>query len=117
MGDDDDDTTTYAITRGDSGRMRRNRFGSQALKLVQRNLVMPFWAPFPGSMYSAQALERWGLAELRLIKTPEAARQKKPRAYYARLTPQGIKVRDDYARLMAERASRREHTHKRKRRC
>jgi hypothetical protein len=74
--------------------------------MVQNNEIMPFFDIFRGHSETRMALERWGLAVFRKIRAP--VYEGKP-VYYAKLTPRGIQVRDDYAKKQAELHSKRLH--------
>lgn len=99
--------TPPRVTSSDEGEgTPLNRYGSKALKMIQNNELMPYWEMFTGAPESRLALERWGMAEFKKLK-PMTSSSKAH--YMARLTPAGIKARDDYARYKAERASKRRH--------
>lgn len=84
--------------------VRRNRLKSRALDAIRNDEIFPYWAETKLGPKPRETLERWGLAEFKNRGTFKALGDKNTIIILARLTPDGIKVRDDYHRGRAERA-------------
>lgn len=98
------------INRADErngGGTRKNRHGSKddrALRLVYSGRLTPVWSFVLIHGRTRDALTRWGLAEFQMRHIGNRKKSRDEDIVFGRLTPEGVKVRDDYHARQAEKA-------------